>query len=322
MILGSLGVDPLILCEAMGIAPTAEPLGDWVPYEVAVRLWEAAMSHSADPMLGVSVGERLPLGALGLVFHTANASDELGSALRRLTRYFGLASTVIEPSLQVEGQDARLVINVPARVNPRPPTALMESILTVFCRMLLSFSGGAAVPNEIRVAHKNTAAAGDYQARLGAPVSFSAGVYEILLPASALSRPVPTADPATLTALLRAIEGVAPPQTLYADRVRQALTPFVEQGTATIDVVARALGHKPRSLQRWLLAEGTSFGSLLEKVRRERALASIALPQLSLVEVAFFAGFAEPSAFFRAFRRWTGKTPTSYRRDMGIKSRG
>lgn len=82
--------------------------------------------------------------------------------------------------------------------------------------------------------------------------------------------------------------------------------------SATLSKVARRLGASPRTLQRWLASEGTSFAALVEEVRRARALALVEAGA-SIAEVAWMLGYSEPSAFHRAFRRWTGTTPAQWR---------
>jgi AraC-like DNA-binding protein len=69
-----------------------------------------------------------------------------------------------------------------------------------------------------------------------------------------------------------------------------------------------------RSLQRRLDAEGTSFAQLVDEVRRDLALRYVADARIALGEVAYLLGFAEPSPFYRAFKRWTGMTPSAARR--------
>lgn len=80
--------------------------------------------------------------------------------------------------------------------------------------------------------------------------------------------------------------------------------------------MAQRLHQSERSLQRRLAAEGCRFAELLDQVRRELAQRYIADPRLALGEVAYLLGFAEPSPFHRAFRRWTGMTPTAARRQQ------
>jgi AraC-like DNA-binding protein len=96
--------------------------------------------------------------------------------------------------------------------------------------------------------------------------------------------------------------------------VRQELIGRVGQGGAAAVPVARALGMSERTLSRRLAAEGTSFRDVLDRVRSETATALLHDPGLSIAEIMFFLGYSEPASFHRSFRRWTGKTPRSYRR--------
>jgi AraC-like DNA-binding protein len=72
-----------------------------------------------------------------------------------------------------------------------------------------------------------------------------------------------------------------------------------------------------RSLGRGLAAEGTSYRELLDQLRRETAARHLADDRVAIAEVAFLLGFADLSAFYRAFKRWTGRTPAEFRRDPG-----
>jgi AraC-like DNA-binding protein len=96
-------------------------------------------------------------------------------------------------------------------------------------------------------------------------------------------------------------------------QVRAALAADL-RGGPTLEGVAARLGVPPRSLQRRLAAEGTSYNGLLDQVRHELALRYLRQRELALVEVAFLLGFAEQSVFQRAFRRWTGTSPAEWRR--------
>jgi AraC-like DNA-binding protein len=78
--------------------------------------------------------------------------------------------------------------------------------------------------------------------------------------------------------------------------------------------VAARLGMPPRTLQRRLTVEGTSYNGLLDELRHELALRYLRQRELALAEVAFLLGFAEQSAFQRAFRRWTATSPAEWRR--------
>jgi AraC-like DNA-binding protein len=95
--------------------------------------------------------------------------------------------------------------------------------------------------------------------------------------------------------------------------VRQQLAARMEGGTLSMAEVARSLGTSQRSLHRRLSDEGTSFNDLLDEVRRQFAEQYLGRPRLAISEVAYLVGFNDPSAFFKAFRRWTGVTPSEFR---------
>ncbi|MGA9526123.1 MAG: helix-turn-helix transcriptional regulator, partial [Myxococcaceae bacterium] len=99
-------------------------------------------------------------------------------------------------------------------------------------------------------------------------------------------------------------------------QVRQRVTSALSGGEPTLEAIASQLAITPRTLQRRLKEHGTTYQLLLEELRRELALRYLRDHGLEISEVAFLLGFSEPSAFHRAFRRWTGTTPLSFRRQQ------
>jgi AraC-like DNA-binding protein len=95
-------------------------------------------------------------------------------------------------------------------------------------------------------------------------------------------------------------------------RVERLIADRLPDGGATLRASAAALGMSERTLQRRLHAEGTTFEDLVDGVRRARALAYLDA-QLPIAEVAYLLGYAEPSVFHRAFKRWTGRSPEVWR---------
>jgi AraC-like DNA-binding protein len=99
-------------------------------------------------------------------------------------------------------------------------------------------------------------------------------------------------------------------------RLRQFLVERLAFGTPSLEHAAKELGLAVRTLQRQLDARQTSYSQLLDQVRQEQARSYIDNSELSLLDVAMMLGFAEQSSFARAFKRWFGKAPGAYRRDM------
>jgi AraC-like DNA-binding protein len=124
-----------------------------------------------------------------------------------------------------------------------------------------------------------------------------------------------TADPSLLAILQRLADDVSsrtsaePPLTA---QVRRILGTALRSNEGHIEGVAQKLGVTARSLQRRLKDEGASFQSMREEVRRELAQRYLD-EDLAITEISFLLGFSEPSAFFRAFKRWTGITPIESR---------
>jgi AraC-like DNA-binding protein len=99
------------------------------------------------------------------------------------------------------------------------------------------------------------------------------------------------------------------------DDVKAVIERELDHGAPTIGIVARALATSPRTLQRRLGDDGTSFRAAVEAVRADLARGYLRDPGLDLGDVATRLGYAEVSAFLRAFKRWTGTTPSQFRAD-------
>ncbi|HQU74165.1 MAG TPA: helix-turn-helix transcriptional regulator, partial [Calditrichia bacterium] len=98
-----------------------------------------------------------------------------------------------------------------------------------------------------------------------------------------------------------------------AGRVRGQVSQALSEGVPRISDVAGQLGMSGRTLQRKLADQGYSYQSLVDEARRHLAGQLLRETDYALVEVAFMTGFSEQSAFSRAFKRWEGQTPRSYR---------
>src|SRR5262249_10540675 len=135
-----------------------------------------------------------------------------------------------------------------------------------------------------------------------------------------LARPVVSAD-ATLTGyldllaaqLLAALGG----EDTLRDQVRRLLWSALSAGVPSLEGVGRVLGMSPRTLQRRLRAEGTTFSAGPPQVRHGLAGPLLGDGRVAVAEGAFLLGYEDPSAFHRAFRRWSGRSPRVFRRGSG-----
>jgi len=113
--------------------------------------------------------------------------------------------------------------------------------------------------------------------------------------------------------------GQAPAEEPISDSVRRAIVATLPSGPPSLPDVARSLGLSERTLRRRLADERTSFQELLEGCCSSLAGRYLERKDLALAEIAFLLGFSEPSPFYRAFRRWFGQAPESYRQGLGMQ---
>lgn len=102
------------------------------------------------------------------------------------------------------------------------------------------------------------------------------------------------------------------------NRVRNQIISQLATGTVGINTIAEDLHMSPRSLQQKLAALNNSFQGVLDGVRRSMALGYIEQSHLTITEISYLLGFAEASNFTRAFKRWTSKSPSEYRKQLSI----
>lgn len=173
-------------------------------------------------------------------------------------------------------------------------------------------------PREVHFRHE--APAGDmlsYTGLFGCPVRFGARETVMVLDASILELPNHGADELLNTVLQRhasALLETIPESDSVVEAVRAELRRSFVDGEPTMEGVAQALGLSPRTMQRRLREENTTFAEVLDEQRHQLAVRFLTDPRMGIAEVGFLLGFSDPSAFHRAFRRWTGQTPGDFRR--------
>jgi AraC-like DNA-binding protein len=178
-------------------------------------------------------------------------------------------------------------------------------------------------PIMVRLARPAPRSTKPFRALFGARVEFGAACSELVLDQRAALVPAPAHDPQLLAILERHAQitlAELPGLDSFIEQVRELIAAGLEAGTHGSEQLAASLGISVRTLRRRLEESGNSHRSLLDQVRRERALELVASGELSVVEIANQVGFGDPSAFTSAFRRWTGRTPRAMRatsRDRG-----
>ena len=146
---------------------------------------------------------------------------------------------------------------------------------------------------------------------------------ELRRPASAATPDRPRRPSGNMFAMIlreigRAIEArMPPPPSAFQQEAERRLEPLLAGGNVRMEALARALGCSRQTLYRRLKAEGLTFEALLNRLRRRLAIKFLTEEGVSVKEAAYRLGFADPAAFSRAFKRWTGSAPRSVRAGKG-----
>lgn len=282
-------------------------------------LHELALDLTGDEGFGLRLGELASVTTYNLVAHLVAHAGTLRQGIDALIRFHRLVMD--RPAWQLVEREAiaTLVYEVaPGSLRCRRFRA--EVAMTGFYRMVRYF-GRAARPNRVAFEHAAPAHAPEYDRVFEGTARFEQAVTEIAFDRELLHAATFNQD----AEFHAALEAQAEKRVLrlarnatYADRVRDLLLersasqPSAAQ-RADMNAVARALGLSARSLRRRLYEEGVSFVAIAEGALATLAKQLLSDEERSIQETAYALGFSDPSAFYRAFKRWTGTTPRSFR---------
>ena len=320
-----LGLSGAELARATG-APTRtftpEALSDpdaRVPAAWVLALWEYLPSQCPDESFGFWLSERLTAPPLSLASWVISTSHTLGDGFARALRYQRLLHDEAQSELRVSGSEA----SYRHQIGPPPfraPAAAIEFGFVSFLQLARRMTGATVVPQRMRLRHAAPRDTTRHREWFGSQLEFSASDDELVLDRADLDRHVLGADP-TLSRIVEAHAAAAlarlPERSELRARVRAHIHELLRDGAPSVDAVCERLKLPRRTLQRHLAAAGTSFAEELDGSRHELSLRYLADPRISLQETAFLLGFSDVSAFHRAFQRWTGQTPASFRGKLG-----
>jgi AraC-like DNA-binding protein len=188
--------------------------------------------------------------------------------------------------------------------------------LALVVRYMREVTGRDVVPLAVAFAHARPADTKELDAFFQAPLAFGQGENRVELPTALLDMPIVSRDSMLFSVLdgqAEKLEASRPAKRDLLTDVRAAIRSALDDGQPELATVAKTLGTSARTLQRRLGEERTTFQAVVDGVREELARSLIANEKLSLGDVAYLLGFSEISAFTRAFKRWTGTTPSRWR---------
>lgn len=284
-----------------------------IPQNVVSDLWDRAALLSGDPSFGMRALQTLSARRRGLVEFLLLNSPTLGSMIERGLRYERLWQEGRGAAMETRGDVTVLRWTTAAGLRFSAPLSEFALALVV---LMARAATHQPLYGEARFPHAAPAELHRYEAVFSGPLHFNAGELSLSFPTSLLATPLPRADGALLEILeCHARDALARLPTTHstAQAVRQALTLAFREDGASPDSIAGKLHMSGRTLRRRLADEGVTYQSIVEELRRELATEYLANPRISVTEIGFLLGFADTATFSKAFRRWTGKSPSAAR---------
>lgn len=285
-----------------------------VAHSKVVALWVEATALCGDVDFGLHAAEASQTFAFDVLDQATQHSSTVGEAIGHMRRFIRLLHDAATIKQEDEGDLCRLTWHFDCE--PPLPRAMLDFILTRWVLRLVSCNPQPSALREVRFPYPRPPSISEHERLLRLPLRFGAAHGSLVLERRLFELPVPNHNPVLGQAMQRHIEDLlpsAPEQPELLTQARRCIAEQLPEGAPELKRVARVLGTSNRSLQRRLSELGTSFQEVVDATRRDVAMQRLRDPKLSLTDVAFLTGFADVSAFHRAFRRWTGKTPREHR---------
>jgi AraC-like DNA-binding protein len=280
------------------------------------RFWSLACEVTADPLLALRASRDFRPGCMSEVGYLMMSADTLAQALDVLVRYQRLLSDVSDChfALDPDGAGTLSMGLVPQTYDiPQALTDMLLGVAMAFSRWLL---GPQFRPRALCLRRPKPEDVRLYEEIFACPLRFGCAQDSLLLHARDLHRPLPSANAQVFLTHRRQLEEQLQRQQHHciALQVGDVLQRLLPEGEPSRERVASLLNLSPSTLHRRLLAEGTSFKALLDQTRAALAKSYLIQSERTLLDIAFQLGFADPSNFFRSFKRWYGVPPGQYRK--------
>lgn len=281
------------------------------------RLWRAAARCTGDPAFGLKVGARVDPASLEVIGRALPASATLREGVATAQKYQRLVSDGARLQAIAGPAGTWLVYHPRQGTLAFSPHQVEAVLAAVVCFARRATGRRALKPLQVQFNQPAIGALAGYRAVFRCTVAFDQAFSGVLLDNALLDAPLPRADARLARAhhqrAAARLAELSGPQALV-QALRHWIAAQPPGHAPTREQAARAMGLGARTLARRMATLGVDFSSLLDDARRDAALHAVAHePERTLAEIGQRLGFAEPSTFWRAFRRWTGETPAAWR---------
>lgn len=312
--LRSFGIDPIPLIREAGLDPSLfEDDSNIIPHTALGQLLTLSVARTGCSCFGFLVGQRATILSLGIIGRLMLHSETVGDALHSLVSSLSIQDRGAVPALTMYHGSVLLTYSV-YQPDVESAEQISDGALAVAVNALRALCGSEWNPAEVLLPRTAPANCEPYRRFFHAPVRFNQESATLVFPESDLSRRIAGAD-----ALLRSVleERIGHLKRLagseFTDDIRRILRTRLMSRRCSAEDIADLLAMHRRTLSRRLKGSGVGYRVIANETRFEIARQLLEDTEVSLTQIAAALGYSEASAFTRAFRRWSGQTPTAWR---------
>ena len=303
-----------LLPEGVDAARLKDP-GARLPLQEFMDVVRRAMTLTKAPWLGWDFGATMTLSSHGFLGYAAMSSETLRDAVELAVKFFRTRTTIVDMQLRVEGDTAIIQLDELVALNDLQPF-VVESLFSSFHFMGLKLLGEVPMDGELRFAFPEPPYYERMKQLIPVPILFDCASNQMRFPATRLDQRLRFADPRLAKMAEAQCEQEmavikSPPKLL--NQVRRII--LAQSGRfPSVDEAATDLHMSSRTLKRKLQQLGTSYQKILDDLRKGLAVEYLTQTDITVDDIAVQLGYSDASNFARAFRRWTGRSPSDYRR--------
>jgi AraC-like DNA-binding protein len=298
------------ICAELELAP--QELNDsdrQVPFKPAAEVWDVAIRHTGDPLLGLHMGEELSPTILGLIGYLMQSSGTLLDAIMMVARYWEVFSSMSAFTVQEEAANIVVCVEPAALWQKKYPESARQSVELAFSgtiRLFKTLSGKRISPIEVSFTYPRRAV-NEYERIFHTLIRFRAGRNSLSFRRDDLLCPVLSYDTSLFESFNRSLEQKVKSlkgRQRFADQLRQKILVEFKGQFPPIDIISASMHMTPRSLQRKLKEDGMTFRELVNGLKKEIARDIMRTQGYRVGELAEMLGYADSSSFRKAYKKW------------------
>lgn len=302
-----------LLGDAVSSPPKAD---EHIPVERYFEVWGRAMALLKSDAFPLRVASHAQLEDSEVFGFLAMSCETLGEAYDKTASYRALYAAGARWEQVVGAREDRLVwYPWPGDLRDAGYTAAIDFGVADMANAIRRLGRARPRPTAVHLCHAAPANVAPYRDFYGVDPKFNSKLYELVYAPGLRAEPIATFNSKLRNYFdeeCRKLAATSASDGTVVAQVRKVLIATMNGGDPSIEATAKTMGMSARSLQRHLAEEGSRYNDLLADIRAELAKRYLARGTVSVTEVAYLLGFAEPPAFFKAFKRWTGMTPRAF----------